>query len=217
VLGGTLAALAAAIVGLSTRASSKSPASIGREPVELHPRGDFIHPAGFHMPEKAGPFERVQVIQYDGAGRNLSAGYDALVGGETALPIVATLYVYPVQPGDDLDTYFDSLLRDIGRQHGGAKPQLREDILLSPRQFIGRYAVFGYEEPWVGLTQKIPLRSYLVVYRWRDWWVKWRATTPAPVDRERMKAITDLTESLLPPEADPPGAAPSIRGTTPGT
>jgi hypothetical protein len=30
--------------------------------------------------------------------------------------------------------------------------------------------------------------------------VKWRVTTPAPVDAERMGAIVRLTETLLPPE-----------------
>jgi hypothetical protein len=47
-----------------------------------------------------------------------------------------------------------------------------------------------------------PLRSYVVVYGWRSWWVKWRVTTPAPVDAERMKAIVELTETLLPPDDD---------------
>jgi hypothetical protein len=201
-LGGTLAVLAAALVGLSISASSRSPASITREPLELHPQGDFTHPAGFLMPEKAGPFERVAILQYDEAA-DLSAAYNALVGGETPLPVSVTLYVYPAAPGDDLDAYFDSLTRDIGRLHGGAKPEFRKNILLGPRQLVGRYAVFGYEEPWGGVTDNVPLRSYLVVYRWNGWWVKWRATTPAPVSPERMKAIVDLTESLLPPEIEP--------------
>ena len=49
-------------------------------------RGDFTHPAGFLVPEKAGPFEREEVIQYDQLGRDLSAGYDAVVGKGTPLP-----------------------------------------------------------------------------------------------------------------------------------
>jgi hypothetical protein len=155
------------------------------------------------MPEKAGPFERKKVIQYDQAGRNLSAGYNAIVGGENPLPIVVTLYVYPAPPGDDLDAHFNSVVRDVGENHGGGRPEFRNNILLGPRQFVGRYAVFGYAEPWGGLKQDIPLRSYLVLYRWNGWWVKWRATTPAPVSPERMKAIVALTESLLPPESEP--------------
>jgi hypothetical protein len=202
VLGGTLALLGVAIARVSTRAAWQAPAHVGREAVELHPDGNYTHPAGFLMPAKAGPFERAAVTQYDDAGLNVSAGYNALVGGETPLPIVATLYVYPAAAGDDLDAYFGRLLGDIGRQHGGAKPELRTNILLGPRHFAGRYAVLGYEEPWGGLTQSIPLRSYVVVYRWKSWWVKWRATTPGPVDHERMRAIVDLTESLLPPEED---------------
>jgi hypothetical protein len=155
------------------------------------------------MPEKVGPFEREKVIQYDQLGRDVSAGYNALVGKEQPLPIVVTLYVYPASPTQDLDAQFGTVIREIGRNHGGAEPEFRNNILLGSRQFVGRYAVFGYQEPWGGMTENVPLRSYLVLYRWNGWWVKWRATTPAPVSPERMRAIVDLTETLLPPEIEP--------------
>ena len=106
-------------------------------------------------------------------------------------------------PAEDLDTHFDKVVRDIGRSHGGAEPEYRSNILLGPRQFAGRCAVFGYEEPWGGVAEDVPLRSYLVLYRWNGWWVKWRVTTPAPVSPERMRAIVELTESVLPPEIEP--------------
>jgi hypothetical protein len=202
-LGAVLAVLGAALTGLSIIAGSRTPATIAREPVELHPEGDFTHPAGFLMPEKAGPFERELVIQYDQLGRDVSAGYNALVGKGTPLPVVVTLYVYPASPAEDLDAQFDKVIREIGGSHGGARPEFRNNILLGPRQFVGRYAVFGYAEPWGGLTQDVPLRSYLVLYGWNGWWVKWRATTPAPVSPERMRAIVDLTESVVPPEVVP--------------
>jgi hypothetical protein len=161
------------------------------------------------MPEKIGPFERGEVLQYDEAGLNLSAGYDALVGSGSPLPVVVTLYVYPATPGHSLDAHFDSLLTQIGEAHGGARPQVRKDILLSPRHYVGRYAVFGYEEPWGGQAEDVHLRSYLVLYRWKDWWVKWRVTTPGPMDGERMRAIVELTETLLPPDDQPRPEGPS--------
>ena len=208
--GAILSVLGAALAGLSILASSRAPASVGRDPIELHPNGDFAHPAGFVMPEKAGPFEREKVFQYDKAGRDLSAGYNTLVGKETPLPIVVTLYVYPASPIQDLDAKFDTVIREIGRSHGGATPELRKNVQLGPKHFAARYAVFGYAEPWGGATEGVPLRSYLVLYRWSGWWVKWRATTPGPVDPERMRAIVDLTESVLPPEVEPdePGEPP---------
>jgi hypothetical protein len=202
-LGAILSVLGAALAALSILASSRAPASIGRDPIELHPIGDFTHPAGFVMPEKAGPFEREKIFQYDEAGRDLSAGYNALVGEDTPLPIVVTLYVYPASPTRDLDTQFETVIREIGRNHGGAEPEFRNNVLVGTRRFVGRYAVFGYAEPWGGLTENVPLRSYLVLYRWNGWWVKWRATTPAPVSPERMRAIVDLTGTLLPPEIEP--------------
>ena len=210
VLGGTLAAFGAAVLGLSLRASSSGPGpaatTIGREPRELHPAGDFRHPAGFPMPERVGSFERVDVAQYDDAGVNLSAGYNRVSGGEGTLPIVATVYVYPVRAGAGLDAYFDRLLDDIGQQHGRAKPEFRKNVLVANERFVGRYAIFGYEEPWGGSRESIPLRSYVLLYQWKSWWVKWRVTTPAPEDGERMGAIVELTETLLPPEeASTPG------------
>jgi hypothetical protein len=98
-LGGILAVLTAALVGLSIRASSTAPARIHCEPVELHPQGY------------------------------------------------------------SLDAHFESLLKEIGEAHGGATPGIRQNILLSPRQYDGRNAAFGYQEPWGGQTEDVPLRS----------------------------------------------------------
>jgi hypothetical protein len=199
------AALALAVsVALSPACFVSAPRTDDREPIELHPTGDFKHPtAGFLMPESSGPFRRAAVTQYDDVGRDVSAGYNAGFEGGESLPIAATLYVYPAGENADLDTRFESLLRTIGQEHGGARPQFRKNILLSERRIVARYAAFGYEEPWGGLPETIPLHSYVVLYRWKTWWVKWRVTTPAPVDSKRMKAIVELTESLLPPADEP--------------
>jgi hypothetical protein len=204
-LGGTLLVLAAAMTDLSVRATPEVPANtLLDEPREFQVQGDFVHPAtGFPMPERVGPFERVGVTQYDQAGWNLSAGYNAMLGETTPLPVVATVYVYPRQTGDELDAYFETLLADIGGSHGGARPEFRKNIELGVGRLVGRYAIFGYAEPWGGLTKEVPLRSYLVLYPWKTWWVKWRVTTPAPIDNERMRRIADLTESLLPPDSEP--------------
>jgi hypothetical protein len=206
-LGGALAVLAALLVGLSLRASSRSVSKRALdEPVELHPAADFTHPAGFPMPERVGPFQRVAVTQYDAAGTDISAGYNRVLDGE-ARPVYATVYVYPAG-GGDLDRYFDQLLRDLGATHGGATPEFRKNILLAGRH-VGRYAVFGYRDSFPGTTVKMPLRSYVVVYGWEGWWVKWRVTTPAPVTGEQMREIVELTESLLPPEIAPGDEKPS--------
>jgi hypothetical protein len=198
-LGGALAALVGAQCLLSLTASSTRPAAA--TDVELHPTGDFTHSkAGFVMPEKIEGFQRVQVTQYDEPGANISAGYNSDPEGGNRWPIVATLYVYPAPAEADLDARFGAILRDIGEQHGGAKPELRKNVLLADGRFAGRYAVFGYEEPWGGQAESVPLRSYVLLYQWKTWWVKWRVTTPAPVDAERMGAIVRLTETLLPPE-----------------
>jgi hypothetical protein len=88
-----------------------------------------------------------------------------------------------------------------------ARPRSSARTSSSPGRHVGRYSVFGYEGPFPGTTETIPLRSYVVVYGWEGWWVKWRVTTPAPVTAECMREIVDLTESLLPPaeSTDPDG------------
>ena len=212
VLGGALAVLAAALLGLSLRAGPTTQAGQPRtEPRTLHPTGDFKQPSGFPMPERVGSFQRVEVTQYDEAGLSLSAGYDRLPGQGDPWPIAATVYVYPVRPGVELDAAFDKLLGDLGQMHGGAKPEVRKNILLGDERLDARCAVFGYEEPWGGLRESIPLRSYVVLYRWESFWVKWRVTTPAPVTAERMRAIVELTETLVPPpdQAGTPSDSPS--------
>jgi len=209
-LGALLSIIGAAVAGLSIVAGSRAPATVAREPVELQVKGDFTHPAGFVMPEKAGPFERHEVVQYDQLGRDVSAGYNAFVREEARLPIVVDLYVYPASPTQDLGAQFDTVIREIGRSHGAARPELRKNVHLGPKHSAARYAVFGYAEPWGGATEDVPLRSFLILYRWNGWWVKWRATTPAPVDPERMRAIVDLTESVLRPRSSRtnPGSRP---------
>jgi hypothetical protein len=128
----------------------------------------------------------------------VSAGYNAVVGDEMRLPILVTLYVYPKRPGQELDEYFEGLLADIVGAHGGARTEFRQKVVLG-RGFDARYAGFGYSESWGEGRPDMTFRSYLVLYAWESWWVKWRATTPAPIDNARMRAIVDLTESLRPP------------------
>lgn len=193
---------AGVVVSLPALGSRQQPASTPLdEPRKLHPAGAFAHAdTGFPMPESAGPFVRVAVTQFDAEGRHLSAGYNALVGEELPVPVVSTVFVYPAPPGADLDAAFDAVLDEIGSVHDEALPLFKKKVVIADRRIVARYAAFGYQEPWGGSTEPVGLRSYVLFYRWRGYWVKWRTTTPGPVDPVRMKAIVALTESLVPPE-----------------
>jgi hypothetical protein len=199
-----LAGFAGVVVSLPVLGSRHPASTPLDEPRKLHPEGRFAHAdTGFPMPESAGPFVRVAVTQHDVEGRHISAGYNALVGDELPLPVVSTVFVYPAPPGADLDAAFDELLTDIGAMHGGAVPLFRKNVVIGERRIVGRYAAFGYDEPWGGITKPVGLRSYVLFYRWGEYWVKWRTTTPGPIDPVRMNAIVALTESLVPPETVP--------------
>jgi hypothetical protein len=200
-----LAGVAGAVVSLPVLGSRPHPTSTPLdEPRRLHPKGPFAHAdTGFPMPERAGPFVRVAVTQFDAEGRHVSAGYNGLAGDPLPLPVVSTVFVYPAPPAADLDARFDEVLTNIGKAHGGAKPLFRKNVVIGERRIVTRYAGFGYEEPWGGIAEPVDLRSYVVFYRWGGYWVKWRTTTPGPIDPVRMKAIVALTESLVPPETVP--------------
>lgn len=200
-----LAGVAGVVVSLPVLESRQHPTSTPLdEPRKLHPEGRFAHAdTGFPMPESAGPFARVAVTQFDAEGRHLAAGYNAIAGDPLPLPVVSTVFVYPAPPGADLDAAFDELLSEIGGIHGGAVPSFRKNVVIGERRIVARYAAFGYDEPWGGITEPVGLRSYVLFYRWGGYWVKWRTTTPGPIDPVRMNAIVALTESLVPPETAP--------------
>lgn len=203
-LGTVLAVLAEVEERVWTAAGSGAPAGPSRGgPRDLRPIGTLSHSgAGFSFPDRVGPFERRRVLQYDADGLDLSAGYVAIVGDERPLPVEATVFVYRKRPGDHVDGAFGRTVRAIEDQHPGARLESRRTIVLSGGRFRGRCAVFAYEEPWGGSAEPVALRSSLVLYDWSGWWVKWRVTTPAPIDEPRMRAIEDLAESLLPPETE---------------
>ncbi len=154
-IGSALTLFAGAVAGRPAAPTREFPTSRAlREPIGWQPNGAFVHAAsGFPMPVRVGPFERAEVVQYDEEGLDLSAGYNAVVGEKTPLPIVATVYVYPKRPGQQLDAYFEQLLDDLGDYHGGAEPEFRKPIVLRAG-FAGRYAIFGYSEPWGGLQRR---------------------------------------------------------------
>jgi len=175
-------------------------AGAGFEPRDLQVRGAFTHPAsGFAMPEAVGEFKRVAVTQYDEAATNFSAGYNRFDEHGALWPIAATLYVYPVRGSGDLDERFAAVIEQIERYHGGVEPDFRESVTLCGGRLVARYAAFGFRELFANVT--LPVRSYVLLYRFQDWWVKWRVTMPVTRDAEPIHAMVELTETLVPPGA----------------
>jgi hypothetical protein len=169
------------------------------EPRDIAVRGTFTHPAtGFAMPETVGDFKRTAVTQYDEAATDFSAGYNRVDERGALWPIVATLYVYPIRGSADLDERFSAVIDVLKRSHGGVDPAFRENVTLCQGRFEARYAAFGYQQSLLGATR--PVRSYLLLYRYLHWWVKWRVTMPVTRDGEPIRAMVALTESLVPPE-----------------
>jgi hypothetical protein len=204
VLGSALILFAGAVAARPGEAAISLTTRPLQEPIELQPPGEFAHAAsGFSMPQRVGPFARAAVTQFDEEGLDLGAGYAAVIGETVQVPVFATLYVYPrLASHHGLDEYFDRLLEDVGQHHGGAKAGFRENVEVV-RGLEGRYAGLAYTERWLGSESALPLRSYLVLYAWGGWWVKWRVTTPAPIDGARMRAIVELTRAVVPPDTEP--------------
>ena len=169
----------------------RSPA--GGEPRRIEARGEFVHPtAGVRFPEEVRGFVRTAITQFDDEGRDVAATYE-LKGSSRRF--WATLYVYPVGSG----------ARDLRDKFAGARGAVLEGEgvrLTSEGDFRageglpGRYAAFAIRQPTPGGV--VLLHSYLVLFSWRDWWVKWRISFSATDDPEHIQSAMSLIQALTP-------------------
>ena len=180
-----------ALSALLSLALTASPSPEGREPQTLDVHGEFVHPtAGVRFPENVGGFVRTAITQFDDQGRDLAASYE--LGGSPD-PFWATFYVYAADSGtNDLREKFAGARRAV-LEHEGVRLTLEEDISLA-HGLYGRWGAFSVEQQ--SPRGKILLDSYLVLCRWREWWVKWRITFSATDKQGRLESALRLIEAL---------------------
>lgn len=101
-----------------------------------------------------------------------------------------------------------SRLRDAGsaREVAGARGSVEErpgvtltresDLRLDHGRLSGRYAAFLIRQP-IRRGESV-LHSYLILFRWNDWWIKWRITFAAAENDEPVQLMMRLVEALTP-------------------
>lgn len=174
-------------------------------PVQIVPfsvRGTYVHePSGFSFPQRVGQFQRTDLLRYDEAGDNISAGY------MLAPAVKATVYVYPsprhTYIGADpavvratqaryLEQHFQEVIDQIAATYPSAKLQDVERLVLetggAPQQAMK--ATFISQVQTGNVSQ---------AYLWtadQKWFVKWRITGWGMDQQELEQLVSPLLDAL---------------------
>lgn len=163
------------------------------QPEITQPVGAYVHaPSGMRFPAEVGDFHRVDIIKYDAAGLDVSAGYDltTLTGG-----VAATVYVYPAPPlvsiGSPADVVasararlckgeFERRKSEVAASHLGAR--LTEEKEVPPVQgsasTMGRMATFEFQDLFWGRRQPLQSELYVFCPVGQRWAFEYRFTSP---------------------------------------
>jgi hypothetical protein len=162
------------------------------EGATLTVQGDFRHPSGAVFPGHVGPFERDDLHAYDREGCEVSATYG--LG-----PMWATYHVYPAGV-EEVQAQFERVTGEIAAVHHGAAPLVTRAVQVAGR-LPGLHAVYEYDESVGGIAVRV--RSYAVLCRWGDWWLKWRVSALAGAhghDVDLDFLAEDLVDRIAPAE-----------------
>jgi hypothetical protein len=129
--------------------------------------------SGFVFPKRIGVFEREKMQQYNQAGSDVSAGYNA------GVLIAATVYVYPApsqQGADVLAREYASKRAEVLQGHQGVAVLSEGATTVSQggRNYSGKRAYFSYRDIFARTPQKV--KSQLLVFRADSVFIEYRFT-----------------------------------------
>jgi hypothetical protein len=156
-------------------------------PFETLPDGRIRHTvSGFVFPKRMGVFQREKTQQYNQAGSDVSAGYNA------GVLIAATVYVYPApgQPGaDGLLREYASKRAEVLQGHQGATALSEGATTVSQggRKYSGKRAYFSYRDIFAGIPQNV--KSQLLVFRADSIFIEYRFSYPGDHAEQAEKEI----------------------------
>jgi hypothetical protein len=155
--------------------------SVAQENLVYEQQGDiYIHKtSGFKFPAKVGNFKREKkIIRYDATGNDFSVPYNLLRPG---LGIVGTVYVYPISTVSEdtssvdgaMEKAYEKAKQEVLKVHSGRiVSEVSCNVTKSSKTYTGKRAVFQ-------LPEQYREGSYLYVFAYNDWLVKYRFTFPA--------------------------------------
>jgi hypothetical protein len=183
------------VVGLSgcpvTQVNRIPESSPLMHPTAITAVGSFTHtPSGYLFPIQVGAFQRVDLLQYDSAGLDISAGYnDVLPGCLVAL----TIYIYPTPRmtfiGADPDVVRSLEERWLEGAYTGAKREISRahpDAVLVSEDAKAQDGIAGKKAVYsIGETES-ELYEFVVHH---SWFLKYRATYPSQCSAQAREAV----------------------------
>ena len=155
--------------------------------------GLYTHKAsGMTFPLSIHNFQRVNVLQYDEKGLDVSAGYDLV---SSMGDISATIYIFPAprltsfgSPANVIagaraklsQDLFDRVKQEIFQHHTGVNLLQEKEISLpqGDTAYSGEMATFEYEEIFAHRFQVVRSEVYLFCYVGKKWSIEYRFTYP---------------------------------------
>jgi hypothetical protein len=171
-------------------ASAVLSSTLRAAPFEKLPEGRIRHTiSGFIFPTHIGAFQREQMHQYNQAGSDISAGYNA------GVLIAATVYVYPAPKQDGADV----LAREYASKRGEVLHGHQTVAVLSEgpatisqagKKYVGRRAYFSYRDVFARAPQN--LKSQLLVFRDGPVFIEYRFSYPRDHAEQAEKEIENF-------------------------
>jgi len=155
---------------------------------------DYRHPSGFVLPAKVESYRQLKMETYSAVGPDISIGYRA-----DQLAISATVYLYPVPkkgPDADAKEHFRNLCGQVLRSNSGSQLTLSREMSMKlggkdRKGFIGVFTV-----PRRGIVRD----SSLLVFRYKDTYLKFRITSPQTDEKVVADAVLRIIRSVKWPD-----------------
>jgi hypothetical protein len=185
-------------IAVATLAFALAP-PVSAQPRSINRPGTIPHAAAnAYFPERVGPFERSDVVQYDETGADVSASYNLVSGNDRLL---ISVYVYPAPrigaasgSGSTADVARANVCRqqmtDVGRVIE-TQPQYRDARRLEDGTApavaglgpgLNLRTVHSFTGPFSGREQEVRSETDLYCYVAGRWLVKYRASSNAGFD-----------------------------------
>jgi len=185
----------AGLSGCPVTQLNRTPASTAlANPTAITAEGDFKHsPSGYLFPAQVGAFRRVNLIQYDTGGLDVSAGYNYALPG---CLVAVTVYIYPTPPmsfvGADPNVVRSLEERWSESAYNEAKGQIaraHSEAVLEREEAATRDGIPGKKAVYSIGTAESELQVFVVRH---SWFLKTRATYPSQCASQAREAMGEF-------------------------
>ncbi len=158
----------------------------------------YVHPySGMKFPSMAGLFVRGPVRKYDPQGRDISVAYEIQhIGGNTEM----TVFIFPSAHDRNFPGHFEQACEAVLRFSRSSKLLIKKDVAIKQNGHVyrGKRATFSMQSVFSG--QKIATLSLLYLFKYGDWYIKYRVTYPQTGHDKIMPEIERFMQELSWPE-----------------